>query len=196
MLVRGRLELRCSYGSPWRIGQGPGGPSEIPYHAVLAGSAVLEDPAGGSSLSLKAGDILLLPGNPRHVMHDISGAKPLPARNQPSSNFIISEIMGGGERLDLLCGHFSIAPPHDRLLRSYLRTRLIVHAAAISGGQGGTAAQLASLVTLMRVDIVKNHLGNRAKQNVRSTAMFALVLRLASEMQNAPCGLLALAGHP
>jgi AraC family transcriptional activator of mtrCDE len=44
MPVRGRLDLRCVYGAPWRIDQGPGEANEIPYHAVLAGSATLEDP--------------------------------------------------------------------------------------------------------------------------------------------------------
>ncbi len=63
MPVRGRLDLRCNYGAPWRIDQGPGEANEIPYHAVLAGSAMLEDPAGGRPLQLKAGDILLLPGS-------------------------------------------------------------------------------------------------------------------------------------
>jgi AraC family transcriptional activator of mtrCDE len=64
MPVRGRLDLRCSYGAPWRIEQGPGEVNEIPYHAVLVGSAVLDDPAGGRPLLLEAGDILLLPRNP------------------------------------------------------------------------------------------------------------------------------------
>ena len=50
MPVRGRLDLRCAYGAPWRIDQGPGEANEIPYHAVLAGSAMLEDPAGGRPL--------------------------------------------------------------------------------------------------------------------------------------------------
>ena len=45
MPVRGRLDLRCSYGAPWRIDQGPGEAHEVPYHAVLAGSATLDDPA-------------------------------------------------------------------------------------------------------------------------------------------------------
>jgi AraC family transcriptional activator of mtrCDE len=133
MPVRGRLDLRCSYGAPWRIDQGPGEANEVPYHAVLAGSATLEDPAGGRPLQLKTGDILLLPGNPRHIMHDGGGATPLPARNRASLNFTISENMGSDQRLDLLCGHFAIAPPHDRLLRSYLPPRLVVHA-------GGEAA--------------------------------------------------------
>ena len=50
MPVRGRLDLRCNYGAPWRIDQGPGEANEIPYHAVLAGSATLEDPAGSRPL--------------------------------------------------------------------------------------------------------------------------------------------------
>jgi len=195
MPVRGRLDLRCSYGAPWRIDQGPGEANEIPYHVVLAGSATLEDPAGGRPLQLKTGDILLLPGNPRHVMHDGGGGSPLPARNRASLNFTISENLGSDKRLDLLCGHFAIAPPHDRLLRSYLPPRLVVQAGDREG-QKGTATQLAGLVSLMRSESTDDHLGGRAMLNALSTAMFALALRLASETGEAPRGLLALAGHP
>jgi AraC-like DNA-binding protein len=194
MPVRGRLDLRCSYGVPWRIDQGPGVANEIPYHAVLAGSAILDDPAGGRPLQLKAGDILLLPGNPRHVMHDGSGAAPLQARNRTAQNFTISENLSSDQRLDLLCGHFSIAPPHDRLLRTYLPPLFIVHAGAHEGE--GTAAQLAGLVSLMRRETADDHLGGRAMLNALSTAMFALVLRLASETDATSRGLLALVGHP
>jgi AraC family transcriptional regulator, activator of mtrCDE len=195
MPVRGRLDLRCSYGAPWRIDQGPGEVNEIPYHAVVSGSALLEDPAGGKPLQLCAGDILLLPGNPRHVMHDGSGGRAKPARNRQELNLVISENAGRGERLDLLCGHFAIAPPHDRLLRSYLPPRLVVHAGS-RAEQKDTATQLAGLVSLMRSEAADDHLGGRAMLNALSTVMFALVLRLASESEDAPRGLLALAGHP
>jgi AraC family transcriptional activator of mtrCDE len=197
MPVRGRLDLRCSYGAPWRIDQGPGEANEIPYHAVLGGSALLEeeDRAGGKPLQLKAGDILLLPGNPRHIMHDGSGARAKPARQQRRLNLVISENAGSGERLDLLCGHFAIAPPHDRILRSYLPPRLVVHASA-RAGQNETDAQLAALVSLMRNESADDQLGGRAMLNALSAAMFALVLRLASETDAAPRGILALAGHP
>jgi len=195
MPVRGRLDLRCNYGAPWRIDQGPGEPNEIPYHAVLAGSAMLDDPTGGRPLKLEVGDILLLPGNPRHVMHDGSGAAPLPAHNRASLNFTISENPGSDQRLDLLCGHFAIAPPHDRLLRSYLPPRLVVHAGA-DAGERDTAGQLAGLVALMRRESAEDRLGGRAMLNALSSAMFALVLRLASLTDDAPRGLLALAGHP
>ena len=195
--VRGRLDLRCTFGAPWRIDQGAGKENEIAYHAVVSGVAVLDDPAGGRPLQLKAGDILLLAGNPRHVMHDGSGARPRPARNHQHLNLVISENEGEGERLDLLCGHFVIASPHDRLLRNYLPPRLVVHTERSGEVAGaGTAAQLANLVSLMRAESAADHLGGRAMLNALSTAMFALVLRLASETDDAPVGLLALAGHP
>ena len=150
--VRGRLDLRCNYGAPWRIDQGPGEANEIPYHVVVGGSAVLEDLGGGRPLQLNVGDVLLLPGNPRHVMHDGSGARPVPARNNPKPNLVISENAGTGERLDLLCGHFAIAPPHDRLLRNYLPPRLVVRAGNPDDAaeRPKTASQLADLIALMR----------------------------------------------
>jgi AraC family transcriptional activator of mtrCDE len=62
--------------------------------------------------------------------------------------------------------------------------------------RSGTATQLAGLVSLMRGEATADRLGGRAMLNALSTAMFALVLRLASEADSAPVGLLALAGHP
>jgi AraC family transcriptional activator of mtrCDE len=113
-------------------------------------------------------------------------------------NLIISENAGTGERLDMLCGRFVLTPPHDRLLRDYLPSRIVVQAAdrSASTARPGTAAQLAGLVSLMRVESGAENLGGRALLNGLSTAMFALALRLASEAGDAPLGLLALAGNP
>ncbi|MGK3946584.1 hypothetical protein ABK046_50525, partial [Streptomyces caeruleatus] len=72
---------------------------------------------------------------------------------------------------------------------------MIVHAASDSG-QGSTTTQLEGLVSLMRSETADDHLGGRALLNALSTAMFALVLCLASEAHDAPRGLLAVAGHP
>jgi AraC family transcriptional activator of mtrCDE len=132
------------------------------------------------------------------VLNDGSGARPKPATNRQKLNLLVSENSAKGERLDMLCGHFVIAPPHDRLLRNYLPPRLVVHTGADGGEtvQSGTAAQLTGLVALMRSETDSDHLGGRAMLNALSTAMFALVLRLASESDDADVGLLALAGHP
>jgi AraC family transcriptional activator of mtrCDE len=201
--VHGRLDLRCYYGAPWRIDQGPAAHGEIPYHVVLSGSAMLEDPAGRSPMRLSAGDILVLPQGPLHVLHDGSGAPAVPAQARPKRNLTISENGGDGSRLDMLCGHFVLATPHDRLLRNYLPPRLVVHTATTDGmpdengnAQDDAAVQLSNLVALMRRESATDHLGGRAMLNALSTALFALTLRLASEAAEAPLGLLALAGHP
>ena len=198
MPVRSYLDLRCFYGAPWRIEYASAEPGEIPYHAVLGGSAVLNDPTGGPPQRLVAGDILLLPHGSAHILHDGSGAPAVPARSRDNLNLTISENAGTGDRLDMLCGRFVLTPPHDRFLRNCLPSRLVVHAAAYSAAtaQPGTGAQMAGLISLMRSESAVESLGGRAMLNALSTAMFALTLRLASEAKEPPTGLLALVGHP
>src|SRR5271156_432534 len=107
--VRGQLELHCLYGAPWQVvyEQSPRG--EMPYHVILAGSALL-DGAPGGALTLRPGDILLLLHGSAHRLHDGGGEAPEPARQNPRRNLILSENGGAGERLDMLCGRFVVSP--------------------------------------------------------------------------------------
>lgn len=191
--VSGRLDLRCLYGAPWRIDQPGADVGGIAYHAVLAGSAIIEDPDGGPPHRLLAGDILLLPSGKDHSLHDGSGETPMPARSRRGLNLVFSENSGPGERLDMLCGHFFTSPQHNRLLRAYLPPLLIVRGGSEISAAG---AQLNGLIALMRAESDKESLGGRAMLNAFSAALFTLALRLASEATEAPAGLLALAGHP
>jgi AraC family transcriptional regulator, activator of mtrCDE len=209
MTVRGQLELRCSYGAPWQVIYGDSDPGEMPYHIVLSGSAILETRGKGKPQQLGAGDIVMLTHGSAHILHDGSGARPKPAREREALNLIISENKGTGERLDMLCGRIVLAPPHDRLIRAYLPQRLVIRTAApdreargaskgsLKGSpDGDTLAQLNALVTMMRAESAADNLGGYAMLNALSTALFALALRMASESDEAPTGLLALAGHP
>ncbi len=98
----------------------------------------------------------------------------------------------------MLCGRFIVRTPHDRLIRAYLPPTLVARASAAdrSAGSPDTAARLAKLVELMRAEAAVDSLGGMAMLNAFSSALFALTLRLASEAEKAPVGLLALAGHP
>ncbi|GLS19541.1 transcriptional regulator [Labrys miyagiensis] len=196
--VSGRLDLRCLYGAPWRIDQAAAEPGAIAYHAVLAGSAIIEDPEGGPPHRLLAGDILLLPSGLAHTLHDGGGAAPVPAHSRLALNFIFSENDGPGERLDMLCGHFITSLQHNRMLRHYLPPLLVVRGARDPAATGKSTAgvQVGGLVTLMRVETDGETLGGRAMLNAFSAALFTLALRLASEGEEPPAGLLALAGHP
>lgn len=195
--VRGQLDLRCQYGAPWRIDQESFAEGEMAYHIVLDGSASLVEPGAVSPQRLEAGDILLITNGEAHTLHDGSGARPKPASSRIAANLVMSQNSGDGNRLDMLCGRFVLMPPHARLLRRYLPTRLIVH----TGGTTTTpdkesGAALQGLIALMQAETGADHLGGRAMLAALSTALFTLTLRFASETQEAPPGLLALAGYP
>jgi AraC family transcriptional activator of mtrCDE len=197
--VNGQLEVRCAYGAPWRVAWPQSAAREIPYHVVLNGRAIIEDPENKSAIELGAGDIVLLPHGSAHVLHDGSGRKPGPTHEQArAAGFTVSKNDAAGEQLDLLCGRFFIGPPHDRLVRSYLPTNVVVRAGAGKDEEDTASASnhLAGLVALMRTESIDDKPGAKAILNALSSALFTLALRAASESEQAPEGLLALAGHP
>jgi len=196
--VRGQIDYRCFLGAPWRLDNGPFERTEIPYHIVLGGSAYLEDAAGGPPIRLLAGDILLLPHGDTHILRDASNLPPSSAHATVGPALTVVENDGVGERLDMLCGRFVLSSAHEKLIRAHLPNRLIVNAAENSPGAArpGAGQHLANLVGLLRLESAEEHLGGLAMLNALSTAMFALVLRLASETLKIPEGLLALAGNP
>jgi len=197
MTVRGQLEFRCLYGAPWEVIYADASPGEVPYHIVLSGSAWLETPGDGPPGRLGAGDIVMLPHGSPHALRDGGGARPGPVRERARLNVIVSENGGDGERLDMLCGRIVLAPPHDRFVRAYLPPRLVVRASAATGGSRGAALErLNGLVALMRAEAGAASLGGYAMMNALSAALFALALRVASEADAPPPGLLALAGAP
>ena len=97
----------------------------------------------------------------------------------------------------MMCGRFILSAAHDRLIRSYLPRRVILHTPENSAAAGpGTGALVVGLVSLMRAESATENLGGLAMLNALSTALFAIALRLASEAIEPPDGLLALAGNP
>jgi len=196
--VSGQLEVRCTYGAPWRVEWERSASREIPYHVILKGRAVVEDPESRTVRELAAGDIVLLPHGQPHVLHDGSGDKPAPTREHfAPAGWMVSENETDGEPFDMLCGRFVIGPPHDRLIRSYLPTNLVVRAGDRDGEEAAesASARLANLIALMRLESAGDKAGGNAILNALSSALFAFVLRAASESDQAPEGLLALAGH-
>jgi AraC family transcriptional activator of mtrCDE len=104
--VKGTLDYRCFLGAPRRIDFAASELGEIPYHDILGGSAVLEDPEGGPTRKLVAGDILLFPHGSAHALHDESDAAPAPARQRPTLNVVFHENEGTGDRLDMMAASF------------------------------------------------------------------------------------------
>jgi hypothetical protein len=55
--VTGRLEVRCAYGAPWRLTWDRAAANEIPYHVIVRGRAIFEDPEAKTTRELVSGDI-------------------------------------------------------------------------------------------------------------------------------------------
>jgi AraC family transcriptional activator of mtrCDE len=196
--VKGQIDIRCSFGAPWEVAEPPAAPGEMPYHLVLEGEAVVQLPGQAEDARLSAGDILLLPGGGDHLLRDRGDRPPKPAIARDRQNFVLKENNGEGPRFDMLCGRFHLDAVHAGFIKRYLPETLIVR----SGGNASpdqlsdSVKHLAALVDLMRAEVDEDHLGGHAMLNAYSGALFTLVLRLASELENPPRGLLALAGQP
>lgn len=172
--VTGQLEVRCAYGAPWRITWPKAAANEIPYHVIVRGHAILEDPDSRTVQELGGGDIVLLPHGSAHTLHDGSGEAPISTRqSRGSAGWMLSENDGRGEQLDLLCGRFFVVPPHDRLIRNYLPANLVVRATKNQSEESIPSAlsQLSGLVGLMRMESAGDKAGGRAILNALSSVL-------------------------
>lgn len=197
--ITGKLEVRCSYGAPWVVVYDRSKPTEIPYHIVLHGRAILENTDDRTKVDLHAGSMVLLPYGSPHRLHDGSGKKPKAVSETQTGTYVVSENTGSGEHLDMLCGRFQIAAPHDRLIRHYLPSTLVVHATDPTTSlehPPTPSRQLATMVEIMRVESMNGLAGGNAILDALSSALFTLALRAASDTSAPPTGLLALVSEP
>ncbi len=179
--VSGQLEVRCHFGTPWRLAPPAAGRLEIPYHVLLRGEAVVE---GGQApaATLRAGDVVLFPGGGAHALHDGSGSTPQPVREQPSATVTVARNAGAGPQADILCGRFVLSASSERLVQTFLPGRLIVSSQAQAGEDSdtGTRSRLARLIALLREEAHEEGPGSAALVGHLSAALFALTLRLAA----------------
>ncbi|KAF1051135.1 MAG: RCS-specific HTH-type transcriptional activator RclR [Burkholderia gladioli] len=193
MPVSGQLDARCHFGAPWRIESAEGAAREIHYHVLLSGEAVFEDGAG-PPLSMRPGDIVMLPSGAEHVLHDGSGMQSIQSTKQFVAGFELVSNEGGGAPVDVLCGRFLLPAMPRQLIRDQLPGRLLIRTAgeAVDAPVGN---RLTRLVELMREEANELGPGSMALVNHLSGALFALAMRFASESGKPPRGLLALAAR-
>lgn len=189
--MRGRLDLRCSYGAPWRIVQDRDERNPVPCGARWLRDA-LDDSGGADCCCLRPVN-LSVSGNRAVHSQRTTAAGSVSAGPQPRLAQLHDQRKPRlDERFDLLCGHFAIASARPLAAQPSAAPG---RACRRSGRAEDTAAQLGGLVAPMRSESADDHLGGRAMLNALSTAMFTQKV-LASETEDAPRGLPALAGNP
>lgn len=195
--VDGRLDERCELRSPWALENAGTGPREIPYHAVIAGAAVVRGPSLEPT-TLYAGDILMLPSGEAHSIVDQADGATL-AQGRSSHALQTRRDEMGSVPTVLLCGRFLLAYSAWRLYRALLPEHVIVRAhagAAESAIATSSEARLSRLLMLMKEEAEQLQPGYAAVLRNLSAALFGLTLRAAMHESHAPAGMLALAAHP
>ncbi|CAM2157278.1 AraC family transcriptional regulator, activator of mtrCDE [Pararobbsia alpina] len=201
MPVSGTLDLRCQFGSPWRLFHQVSESHEIPYHILLRGVSVVEDDAG-EPIRMRAGDVLMFPSGAAHYMHDGSGETPIAHSREPEGMHAVVTNHGAGAPTDLLCGRFLIPLASRHLLRDQLPGRLLVH--SLSGPATEvdpltstlSGNRLVRLIEMMREEALEQSAGSNALVNHLSAALFGLTLRFAGESGQNGYGVLALSQQP
>lgn len=207
--VDGCLDERCELRAFAAVEQARSAQREMPYHAVLAGSAVVDGP-GLEPTTLRAGDVLMLPSGAAHtIMNGAGGAARERSRGKAAETVTLYEA--GGTATILLCGRFLMMPAAWRLYRALLPDYVIVRTANLSGNGGAgeamqageaneqrdsASSRLSRLLVLMREETEHAQPGHAAVLRHLSAALFGLTLRAAMHGRQAPAGMLALAAHP
>lgn len=179
----GAVDQHCRFAGHWEADHPQTPAGVMPWHAILAGEALLE--TKGQTIRVKAGDVLLLPHGSPHLLSSLARQGALATKTR-RHNGTLTEVMteGEGGELELLCGEFHFG----------------VNGALLFDGAGGvvrveTAARddchsLRALLAMLGEESLSGKPG--AAAIVRElTATFLTLLLRALLHENAP-GMLAL----
>ncbi|MBB6253908.1 AraC family transcriptional regulator [Nitrospirillum iridis] len=174
--VRPQVEQHCLFGPGWSAPHRREAPGWAPFHIVMAGGARVHLPDTGRTLTLTAGDVLLLPHGAAHTVHSPG---PGPGAHAPAATTLHSHDNGvvtvrrtsnleDAPALELICGRFAFERVADNPLLA-----LLPDAVHLKGG----AQRLARLVEVMREEVAEPRPGGRAVTTDLARALFTLILR-------------------
>lgn len=189
--LQGSLDLRCQQAGRFAMDHVMAPTGEAPFHLVLAGRCVVELERG-ATLSLGAGDLVVLPRGHAHRLRD-AGATTLggPLHIDTDGPLPIHRHAHGDAELDLLCGRFHYAPGSVGLLMTALPDALHVSLTESAG-----LDQLHALIALLRTEVQRQQPGALAIVTALSHALFVMALRAHVEHGTTPACLLALLIDP
>ncbi|MBM3570499.1 MAG: AraC family transcriptional regulator [Alphaproteobacteria bacterium] len=185
--LSGGVFLHADFGAPWCIASRIGpedcglliGPVArlIPYHYVVAGEFEFQV-VGEPRRRLRAGEMVLVPGNEVHIMASDTRLPPVDAGDliQPGPQGGLARIDhgGGGPRTRIVCGYLACDGAEGQILLDGLPRVLVLDMAGSAGadwvrssfqfaadevaaGRPGSGTMLAKLSELLFVEAVRRH---------------------------------------
>lgn len=177
--LEGTVDKRCLLAGRVLLDHAVALPGEVPFHLLLEGECTLE--VHGTAIELTAGDVVLLPRGPAHVLHS-GGGRRLPVREDRGAAFTTVRTGDGlaGPPIDLFCGHYTAGPGAGEIFFGTLPD--IVHARL--GPDGNERIRMLS--ALMRAEADEEAPGTGAILAGLCDVLLAMVLRRTSSTALAP----------
>ncbi|EWM18689.1 AraC family transcriptional regulator [Kutzneria sp. 744] len=178
--LEGGLDVRCLLAGRFAIDHDAVGPGQVPFHLVLEGRCTLT--AGGSTVHMEPGDLVLLPHGTAHRVSASTGRRRRLVE-EPGGAFPTRRTVGAEPELDLLCGHygvesgagallFRLLPPlvHVSLDASALAVADLLRAEAQFDGEG-TGVIVTALCDALLAMALRSRPGQRLSTPALWTAM-------------------------
>jgi AraC family transcriptional regulator, activator of mtrCDE len=182
--VRPELQDFCRFGGDWRAVHDPEERGWAAFHIVTRGQCLIER-TGQPAVSLKAGDVLLLPHGDGHVVYGGGGRTAFREISYTYRDYIrIKQTEGDEIDTELVCGRLHLESASENLL-----LRALPHAIVLD--HAGSEA-CSGLVAMMRDELDHQRPGSAAVAAHLASALFVLLLRSYLETDPPAEGVLAL----
>jgi AraC-like DNA-binding protein len=171
--VQSTVFCRSELSAPWGFSVRPH--DLAAFHVVLGGECVLDVDGTDASVSLAAGDLVILPRGQGHTVRDRPGSKVTTLDDLlAAGGFDGYELRhgGGGDVTELLCGGFVVAGCEASALLAALPPFVL-----IQGEAGGPVAWLADLLALLRRELSGSAPGAREVVSRLADLLLAQALR-------------------
>lgn len=173
--VRPELQNICRFGAQWAAPHAPEPEGWAPFHIITAGTCLLETP-GAVPLTLRAGDIAVLPHGGPHTVRALREAtgQAMQVRLLPRKYDAIAvktNVTDAGDT-GLLCGRFHFEQANHNTVLAAL-PRVIV----VPSSGGADAGRISGMIALMQNELEEDRPGAAAVATSLALAVMVIVLR-------------------
>jgi AraC family transcriptional activator of mtrCDE len=192
--VKPELQQLCRFGPQWVAEHAAEANRWAPFHLVRRGGCILQLSGQNRTITLAAGDIVVLPHGTSHVVRGSStppdARGPFGIRSRAFGPVELKTNTEGRPQTQLICGRLRFDLAHPNLLAA-LPDAIVVSAA----DDRADASRLRMLMSAIQEEIEANLAGAAAIATDLASALFVMVVRIHLRRETANRGLLGLLAH-
>jgi AraC family transcriptional regulator, activator of mtrCDE len=193
--VKPELQQLCRFGAQWAAEHAAETDRWAPFHLVRRGGCVLQLSGQDQAITLRAGDIVVLPHGSSHVVRGASTPAdshgPFGIRSRSFGPVELKTNTEGRPQTQLICGRLRFDLAHPNLLLAALPEAIVVSAVDYKDD----ASRLRMFMAAIQEEIEANLAGAAAIATDLASALFVTVVRIHLQREGASTGLLGLLAH-